>query len=1505
MHKIITLKKLKEEYMNKNELKKKVLKTLLLSIVSLTFISCSNLFDNGNTSSEQSEISGKQKTLTITGIIKLPEELIGSGAIPEEYKCLFDSMNTAEERNAFPVVPTGSYYVTATSGSQVISSENITSTSTGATFSMTLPIDETETTWAVEAGFKADFNGSTVIILKDSYDATISTTTPTFNHEFHIKPLAIDANSKGNVSLLISYETSGMADELELYFGSEKITAVSGDNEILSPTKITLNNRIAGSYKAKLVFKKNHYVVFTDYQGINIFPNMTTSRWVNNGGTSPITATNTYYVRNSDIQDYLITQIYVGNTTIGGTTITANDDTGNGTVFAPFATFAKAIDYLQKNGNTGKAYTIWISGEFSGAQTISDGTTEATTVKASSLTISGVTGNTSDSLKGGASGSVLTVDTAKPVTITNLKITGGNADTGGGINITKGTVTLSTGALIADNSASTSGGAIYVSANGNLKIASSAKVTKVNDSAISDKHNDIYLSDSKTLEIVETLDSTATATITLPSLVRGTQVLSGSCTSANIEKIHVSDSEWNIISHSNVGKLDAPLYVSSATGASDSNTGTALHPYVTVKQATMQVWNTADDNETTINIVGEVTGVAGGATGAQQYVEVSENVTNPKIRLKGTTNTAKINPNPNNGTENRKALGINSKVDLTIEKLTITGGNTTGHGAGIYSNIAGVTLTLDTEAIVSGNTVNNTSGYAGGIYITGGNNDRAKLIMKSGSQIKGNYAVNGGGVYLSNADLCMSGTALIGETATSPATDSTGGNKATNGGGVYTTSSGIVWLGYSAPSDNPNAVSPLTDGYGILHNYASACGGGIYNDGGTIKMKTGAISYNGTPTKTAAANGGGIYNSKGTVNLSGGQITRNQTSYGGGIYSTGEYDTLDAKIFLTGTALIGGSGTDAASETTGNCAMPYGTSNNLQAGGGIFNTGGNIYLGYASCGNDGTPSGKTSLTGGICQNYVLYNSQPSNPNTAYAGGVFMTNHSKLYFDSGNISYNSACRGGGIYMDVNWNVLTMTGGIIENNLADNTTEGKGGAVYVESLTGGTLGTSISSFNLSGTQASIPSTGIRNNDIYLNASKITINGNLGNSFAAKITSSSYSDGKQVLEPQSDSDTDIAYITNNFTKFSLTSPSYYIISNGTIFGSPSVKSVTTFESGKTYAACSQADLSYVASKISETQSCEGANIKLANDITLSNTFSVIGYYGNARFKGTLEGNGKTVTYNDVGISGGGSGRGLIGFAQNATIQNLNVTGSFTITGSTGPSCQYLGGIVGQMVGGTIKNCTSSVSFSYTTDNEYLTSYMGGIVGSSYTSDQIIIDDCVYTGTLTLNSSYNRGYAGGIIGQLGKGEVRNCINRGTITGVEKAGGIAGDLSQGTSICNCGNTGIIKSLKDSSYAGGICGYSVSTVSKSIDCCFSNGKVSIGESGNGNGYAILGGGTGEIGRAFFISGNVSGKNPGSTSTGDTSFDNTRLSNINTLNHENSSIYKEWVLDGTTAFKFRN
>ena len=69
-----------------------------------------------------------------------------------------------------------------------------------------------------------------------------------------------------------------------------------------------------------------------------------------------------------------------------------------------------------------------------------------------------MTGNTTDILNGTGDGSVITVSTTKPVTIKDLKITGGNETNGGGIYIASGAnVTLANGAVVAGNKATYSG----------------------------------------------------------------------------------------------------------------------------------------------------------------------------------------------------------------------------------------------------------------------------------------------------------------------------------------------------------------------------------------------------------------------------------------------------------------------------------------------------------------------------------------------------------------------------------------------------------------------------------------------------------------------------------------------------------------------------------------------------------------------------------------------------------------------------------------------------------------------------------------------------------------------------------------------------------------------------------------------------------------------------------------------------------------------------------------
>ena len=148
-------------------------------------------------------------------------------------------------------MPTSGYYVTATAGetSVPLDSNLITTTANGVSFTMTLSAEDPEKVWTIEVGIKASFNGSEVVILKDTCQAT----PPTFYHEFVIKPLS---EGNGNVDLTINYQTANTADTLELYFGDTKITAATANGEALSTTNITLKIEWPAHTKPSLFSRK-------------------------------------------------------------------------------------------------------------------------------------------------------------------------------------------------------------------------------------------------------------------------------------------------------------------------------------------------------------------------------------------------------------------------------------------------------------------------------------------------------------------------------------------------------------------------------------------------------------------------------------------------------------------------------------------------------------------------------------------------------------------------------------------------------------------------------------------------------------------------------------------------------------------------------------------------------------------------------------------------------------------------------------------------------------------------------------------------------------------------------------------------------------------------------------------------------------------------------------------------------------------------------------------------
>ena len=132
------------------------------------------------------------------------------------------------------------------------------------------------------------------------------------------------------------------------------------------------------------------------------------------------------------------------------------------------ADLTAAVSLIETTAKPALDYIIYISGTINGAQTLD---AEHLNGKANSVTLCGLNGFDGDGvpqdmLDGKGSGTALTVATTVPVEIRNLKITGGNAENGGGINIAScATVTLADGAMVCGNSTTYGenheGGGIY------------------------------------------------------------------------------------------------------------------------------------------------------------------------------------------------------------------------------------------------------------------------------------------------------------------------------------------------------------------------------------------------------------------------------------------------------------------------------------------------------------------------------------------------------------------------------------------------------------------------------------------------------------------------------------------------------------------------------------------------------------------------------------------------------------------------------------------------------------------------------------------------------------------------------------------------------------------------------------------------------------------------------------------------------------------------------------
>lgn len=235
----------------------------------------------------------------------------------------------------------------------------------------------------------------------------------------------------------------------------------------------------------------------------------------------------------------------------------------------------------------------------------------------------------------------------------------------------------------------------------------------------------------------------------------------------------------------------------------------------------------------------------------------------------------------------------------------------------------------------------------------------------------------------------------------------------------------------------------------------------------------------------------------------------------------------------------------------------------------------------------------------------------------------------------------------------------------------------------------------------------------------------------------------------------------------------------------------------------------------KVNSGTTYDGLFVKLMEDIDCGSTWTPIGTSSNT-FKGTFDGNNKTITYIIPSTTTGYLG--LFGYTYDATIKNLNVDATITQTGNIG----NIGGIVAHQEGGSITDCSATGTITSTYN------YIGGIVGrnGSYGHNSLsnTISNCTSSVDITSTyiPSYGGNYIGGIMGSFYiAGTITGCTASGDIYAPEASGkyvgGIAGNTIGATNITYCGFTGHVQA---SEYVGMITGNKPNTTTIS-NCTYS------------------------------------------------------------------------------------
>ena len=623
------------------------------------------------------------------------------------------------------------------------------------------------------------------------------------------------------------------------------------------------------------------------------------------------------------------------------------------------------------------------------------------------------------------------------VNMTDGRITGNYAPTGGGIN-NYGTMNISGGTIIS-NTASGKGGGIYNGADGTLKISGNPQITGNTSYTIG---GGVYNSGTLSLSGKPIIHGNQ----------KGTDTKTDSNLALNEGAVFVLESKFE--TGARIGLTAEPAYRIISSGYTDTGslsgdlskffTADAGYEieyrdkeiYIKLEATKVSSWkalqkaiNDASDNTlTTIALAENIT-----ASSDDDRIQIPKSK-QIALDLAGYT----LNRNRTSSHKDGHVIEVFGKLTILDSSVKETGWITGGYaekGGGININKSG-------ECELKSGTIgkNKASEYGGGVYVHG-------IFKMSGGSVNGNEIANsgkdGGGIYVDGDDkatLAITGGSLKSNTTVNDKYE--GGH----GGGVFIESGATASIKNATFNDNWSrkkgaaiytevdvdidnctfewnhtvAIKSQKEEYDQINHYYyirlddTYDGGAIYIDDSDVNISNSkfkgnyienyALQYN-------HGNGGAIYINEGTLNISDSSFENNKSWEGGAIYGDSGTKVIVERTTFSGNNL-------GITRKYSDDQAPQKIPVSSKGGGAIANYG-DLTL------NDCTFTG----------NYLTAETEEAKGGAVYSKG------GSLSVDNSTFTGNKGRYGAAIYLADG--TVTLKDSDISNNIADS----NGGGVYV--------------------------------------------------------------------------------------------------------------------------------------------------------------------------------------------------------------------------------------------------------------------------------------------------------------------------------------------------------------------------------------------------------------------------------------------------------------------------